>query len=244
MTETTAAVAAAPWIIPSSALGLDQIAAPSNRIAYGYIGCGGHGAGWNFDRVFACPDAQIIAVCDVDGRHLKSAKSKIDAHYAQLLGKHYKGCAAYNDFRELINRMDIEVIGVATPDHWHVIPSIMAAKAGKDVICEKPLSLTVAEGRILCDVVRDTGRVFQTAAEIRSIDVYIRLVDLVRGGVVGKLQHIEVRLPVGNVDSRLGGEARDLFHARTVEAPPSELNYDMWLGQSPWTVGTSRFPAV
>jgi predicted dehydrogenase len=203
-------------------------------VSYGYIGCGGHGAGWNFDHVFRCDDAQIVAVCDVDTRHLRAAQAKVDAHYGPQLGTPYTPCAAHTDFRTLINRKDIDVIGIATPDHWHVIPAIMAARAGKDVICEKPLSLTVAEGRVLCNTIQQAGRIFQTASENRSIDVYIRLAELVRGGVLGKLRHVEVRLPPGNVDSRLIGEARDLFHARTPEPPPPELNYDMWLGQAPW----------
>lgn len=234
VTAAGAGTALAPLVIPSSALGLDGATAPSNRVAYGYIGCGGHGAGWNFDQVFRCPDAQIIAVCDVDARHLNAARAKVDDHYSQLFGMDYKGCASYGDFRELINRKDIDAVGIATPDHWHVIPAIMAAKADKDVICEKPLTLTVAEGRILCDVIKQTGRVFQTASENRSLDVYLRLIELVRGGVVGRLKHIEVRLPLGNSGSRVVGEARDLFHARTAEKPPKELNYDMWLGQAPW----------
>jgi predicted dehydrogenase len=234
VTATAIGVSAGPWIIPSSALGRGGVAAPSERVSYGYIGCGGHGAGWNFDRVFGCEDAQIIAVCDVDSRHLKAAKAKVDAHYSRRMGKDYNGCAAHDDFRELVNRLDIDVVGIATPDHWHVIPAIMAAKAGKDVICEKPLSLTVVEGRMLSDMIHKTGRVFQTATELRSIDVYLRLAELVRGGVLGQLTHIEVRLPPGNVDSRLIGDARDLFHARTIEAPPKELNYDRWLGQAPW----------
>ena len=111
------------------------------------------------------------------------------------------------------------MVGIATPDHWHVIPAIMAAKAGKDVICEKPLTLTVAEGRLLCDVIKQTGRIFQTASENRSIDTYIRLIELVRGGVIGKLKHIEVRLPMGNTNMRVGGEGRDLFDVRTRRGP-------------------------
>ena len=178
-------------------------------------------------------DAQIIAVCDVDENHLNAAKAKVEAHYGGKLGKDYKGCATYGDFRELINRKDIDVVGIATPDHWHVIPAIMAAKAGKDVICEKPLTLTVAEGRLLCDVVKQAGRIFQTASENRSIDTYIRLIELVRGGVVGKLKHIEVRLPMGNTNMRVGGDGRDLFDMRDVEEPPKSLNYEMWLGQAP-----------
>ena len=184
--------------------------------------------------MYRCPDAQIIAVCDVDADHLGAAKANVDGHYGQQLGKDYKGCAAYGDFRELINRKDIDAVGIATPDHWHVIPAIMAAKAGKDVIGEKPLSLTVAEGRILSDVMKQTGRIFQTASENRSIDVYIRLIELVRGGVVGKLKHIEVRLPIGNNNQRVGGNAKEQFNQVTPEEPPKSLNYEMWLGQAPW----------
>jgi predicted dehydrogenase len=228
-----AGAAAAPYVLPSSALGLDGTTPPSGRVIYGYVGCGNHGAGWNFDQVFRCGDAQIIAVCDVDQNHLAAAKSRVEDHYGRQFGKDYKGCRAYGDFRELINRKDLDAVGIATPDHWHVIPAIMAAKAGKDVICEKPLTLTVAEGRILCDVVKQTSRIFQTASENRSIDTYIRLIELVRGGVIGRLKHIEVRLPMGNTSMRVGGEGRDLFDARSVEKPPKTLDYEMWLGQAP-----------
>jgi predicted dehydrogenase len=228
-----AGVAAAPYIIPSSALGLDDVAAPSNRVIYGYVGCGNHGMGWNFDQVFRCPDAQIIAVCDLDQNHLAEAKAKVDAHYGEKIGKDYKSCATYEDFRELINRNDLDAVGVATPDHWHVIPAIMAAMSGKDVICEKPLTLTVAEGRLLCDAVKRADRVFQTASENRSIETYIRLIELVRGGVVGKLKHIEVRLPIGNTSMRVGAEGKDFFDMQEVTDPPKTLNFEMWLGQAP-----------
>ena len=167
------------------------------------------------------------------GSAWSAPRRKSTGHYSQQFGKDYKGCTAYGDFRELIHRKDLDVVGIATPDHWHVIPAIMAAKAGKDVIGEKPLSLTVAEGRILSDVIKQNGRIFQTASENRSIDVYIRLIELVRGGVIGKLKHIEVRLPVGNNNTRVGEEAAELFNRRTPEDPPKTLNYEMWLGQAP-----------
>ncbi len=222
-----------PYLIPSSALGLDDIVAPSNRVAYGYIGCGYHGMGWNFDQVFRCPDAQIIAVCDVDAEHLDAAQKKVEDHYGRELGKNYTGCSSFSDFRDLIHRKDIDVVGIATPDHWHVIPAIMAAKAGKDVICEKPLTLTVAEGRIVADVAQQTGCIFQTASENRSIDVYLRLIELVRGGVLGAIRHIEVRLPMGNTNMRVGGAAKETFTMLAEEEPPKCLNFEMWLGQAP-----------
>jgi predicted dehydrogenase len=230
---TAAGAVAAPLVLPASALGLDGATAPSNRIIYGYVGCGNHGMEWNFDQVFRYRDAQIIAVCDVDQNHLNEAKAKVEDHYGRQFGKDYKGCATHGDFRELINRKDIDVVGVATPDHWHVIPAMMAARAGKDVICEKPLTLTVAEGRLLSDAIKRAGRIFQTASENRSIDTYIRLIELIRGGVVGKLKHIEVRLPQGNTSMRVGRDGKDLFDLREVEEPPKSLNYEMWLGQAP-----------
>lgn len=226
-TAATAAVLAAPSVIPASAMGADGTVAPSNRVIYGFIGCGNHGAGWNFDQIFRIPEAQIIAVCDVDRGHMQAAKQRVESHYGKTLGRDYKGCAEHDDFRDLINRKDIDVIDNATPDHWHVIPAIMAAKAGKDVICEKPLTLTVAEGRKLSDVIKQTGRIFQTASENRSIETYIRCIELVRNGRIGKLKHIRVMLPAGN-------ESRGVNFTQRDEQPvPAGFNYDMWLGQAP-----------
>jgi predicted dehydrogenase len=223
----TAGTVAAPLIVPATTLGLGAAAAPSNRVTYGYIGCGLHGAGWNFDEVFRCADAQIIAVCDVDQNRLDAARARVEAHYRQRLGRAYRGCTGYRDFRELIRRRDLDAVGIATPDHWHVIPAIMAARTGKDVICEKPLTLTVAEGRILSDEIRRTNRVFQTASENRSIDTYIRCVELVRNGRIGRLRHIRVTLPSGN-------ESRGVnFTQRSEQAIPEGFDYDMWLGQAP-----------
>ena len=119
----------------------------------------------------------------------RPAKASVDEPLRRGPGQgSYKACTAYGDFRELIHRKDIDAVVNCTPDHWHVIPAIMAAKAGKDVICEKPLTLTVAEGRLLCEVIKKTGRIFQTASENRSIDTYIQLCELVRNGRIGQTQ--------------------------------------------------------
>ncbi|HID23315.1 MAG TPA: Gfo/Idh/MocA family oxidoreductase [Planctomycetaceae bacterium] len=117
---------------------------------------------------------------------------------------------------------------VATPDHWHVLPALMALKAGKHVICEKPLTLFVAEGRVLCDTAAKVGRVFQTASENRSIDSYIRIVELVRNGYIGELKRIEVTLPAGN--EKRGVKEQDFLP----QPVPEGFDYDMWLGQAPW----------
>jgi len=219
-----AATAAAPIIIPSSALGLAGTVAPSNRITMGLIGCGGHGTGWNLDRMFENPDQLVVAVCDVDTQHLAKAEKKVNSHYSKALGQDYR-CGMYSDFRDLVNRKDIDAVDVATPDHWHVIPALMALKAKKHVICEKPLTLTVREGRILADQAKRSGLVFQTASENRSIDSYIYMCELVHGGFIGELRHIKVLLPKDNA-SRGNTDF-------TTQEPPEYLDYEMWQGQAP-----------
>lgn len=222
-----------PSFVPGTALGLAGTAPPSERIRMGLIGCGGHGIGWNMRQIFRWPDAQILAVCDVDSEHLAKGQQTVDEHYGKTIGKDYKPCATYGDFRELIRRKDLDAIANCTPDHWHVLPALMAVKAGKDVICEKPLTLFIEEGRVLADTVKAKQRVFQTASENRSIDVYLRLIELIRVGVIGTLKHIEVRTPLGNTNMRVTGAAKDMFGKADVTDPPACLNYDMWLGQAP-----------
>ena len=218
------ATASVPMVIPSSALGLSGGAAPSERIRMGLIGCGIHGGGWNLDRMFENDGQQVVAVCDVDAKHLEEARQKVNRHYGKKLGRDYK-CDIYGDFRDLVNRKDIDAVDVATPDHWHVIPALMAIKARKHVICEKPLSLTIDEGRTLADAAKKSGLVFQTASENRSIDTYIQMCELVRGGYIGELKHIKVLLPKGNQSRE-----NDDF---TTQNPPPHLNYEMWQGQAP-----------
>jgi len=220
-----AAAIAAPHIIPASALGRDGTVAPSNRITLGFIGTGEHGVGRNLRRFLAEPDAHVLAVCDVDSTPREGAKRIVEKHYAEAMSKGtYKGCAAYNDFREIVARKDIDAVMNSTPDHWHVIPAVMAAKAGKDVMCEKPLTLTVAEGRVLSDTVKRHNRIFQTASENRSVDVYHRMCELVRNGRIGKLKKMRVTLPRGHSIRPASME---------FGPPPKGFDYDMWLGQAP-----------
>jgi len=224
VTGTMAAVAA-PYIIPASALGLDGAVAPSNRITIGFIGTGDHGINRNLKRFLREPDAQALAVCDVDSERRENAKKIAEDHYTKDTPKgSYKGVAAYNDFREIIERKDIDAVMISTPDHWHVIPALMAVRAGKDVECEKPLSLTVVEGRVLSDEVKKYNRIFQTSSENRSYECYYRMAELVRNGRIGKLQHIKVTLPRGHSIHKASME---------VGPPPKGFDYDMWLGQAP-----------
>jgi predicted dehydrogenase len=233
----TAAAAASglamPSVIPASALGRGRVAPPSERIRLGLIGCGNHAMTWNLPQIFRCPDVQIVAVCDVDQDHMADVQKAVDRHYSARFGKDHTPCATYGDFRELILRDDLDAIDNITPDHWHVIPAIMAARTGKDVICEKPLTLFLDEGKALCQAVAANNRVFQTASENRSIGVYLRIVELVRGGAIGTIRHIEVGVPTGNNDTRIGPEYLKAFNQREVQPVPPGLDYDTWLGQAP-----------
>jgi len=232
------AVAAFPYIVPSSALGKAGSVAPSNRIVMGCIGTGNQG--FNDLRNFLRNErVQITAVCDVNresagywdnrigGR--EPARRIVEEHYARAKESGtYKGCTAYEDFREVIGRSDIDVVLIALPDHWHSIAVIEAAKAGKDIYGEKPLSLTVPEGRAMCNSVQQYGRVFQTGSQQRSDRNFRRACELVLNGRIGKLHTVKCGLPGGTPDiSKMG-------HRTKPEPVPEGFNYDRWLGPAPY----------
>ncbi|MHB8523953.1 MAG: Gfo/Idh/MocA family protein [Limisphaerales bacterium] len=208
----TAAVVA-PCFIPARLLGAE---APSKKITVGFIGTGDHGTSWNLRRYRQMPDARVLVVCDVDGERMQRAKQIVDEQYLN------HDCATTRDFREVLARPDIDAVMISTPDHWHTLISVMAARAGKDVQCEKP-TLTIDEGKILIKTIRQQGRVFQTSTEDRSMPVYHRMAELVRNGRIGKLQRIEVILPK---QPAVPGDP-------TPQPVPPQLDYQMWLGPAP-----------
>jgi hypothetical protein len=201
-----------PYIVPSSAFGKGGRTAPSERITVGFIGVGGHGRAVNLTNFLSNADAQAVAVCDVDTNHMNIARDIVNRKYDN------KNCAAYMDFRA-----DIDAVMISTPDHWHVPISIMAAKAGKDVECEKP-TLTIEEGRILCETMKRYNRVFQWSTEDRSVDVYHRMCELVRNGRIGKVHTVRVELPSGP----------DTPGDPTPMPVPDGFDYEMWLGPAPY----------
>src|SRR5262249_15483579 len=134
--KAAAAALSAPMFIPGSALGKDGRASPSNRITIASIGLGMMGMP-NMDSFMGLPDAQVVLVCDVDQHRLENARKRVNDHYAN------QDCAATSEFLEVIDRKDIDALSLALPDHWHAIPAIMGARAGKDIYGEKPLSHTV-----------------------------------------------------------------------------------------------------
>jgi predicted dehydrogenase len=210
------AAAGFPYIVPSSALGKDENISPSNRIALGFIGVGDHGRGVNLTNFLGNADAQAVTVCDVDSNNLSIARDMVNRKYGN------NDCATYKDFREVLARDDIDAVMISTPDHWHVPIAIAAAKAGKDVECEKP-TLTVREGRILVDTMKRYGRIFQWSTEDRAVYEYHRMCELVRNGRIGKVHTIRVELPSG---PNTPGDA-------TPMPVPEGFDYDMWLGPAP-----------
>ena len=211
-------LATVPYVITSRALGAGATPPASERITVGFIGVGSHGIGRNLQMFLQQPDAQPVALCDVDSKQialaLQTARGKFGEGFT---------CQTTKDWREVVARNDIDAVMISTPDHWHVPISLAALRSGKDVICEKP-TLTIAEGRRLADTVQRYGAVFQLSTEDRSLAVYHRMAELVRNGRIGKLQRILVKLPGGP------GNPND----PTPKPVPAELDYEMWLGPAPY----------
>ncbi len=220
----TAAAVAGPLIIPARALGRSGHLAPSERIGVGFVGCGAMNSG-HVRRCLESPETQVVAVCDVNAQKREAMQQRVNEAYAQQdNGGSYSGCDAYNDFRDMVANQNVDAVYVATPEHWHTLPALAAVRAGKDVFLEKPMTLTIEEGRVLADEVKRTGAVFQHGAQQRSHWEFGRAVELVRNGRIGKLHTIEVLLFVGGP----GG-------ACTPQDPPDWFDYEMWLGPAPWT---------
>ena len=221
-----AAAVAAPTIVPASVLGAN---APSHRITMGCIGVGRMGRG-DMRSFMGFREFQVLVVCDVDSNRTKDARALVEQKYAaQSKAGAYRGCAMTGDFREVVARDDIDAVMVCTPDHWHVLPAIAAAKAGKDVFLQKPLSLTIEEGRVLSDTVRRYGRVLQVGSQQRSDLRCRQACELVRNGRIGKLH--TVRVATG------ADPGTKLWPTMPV---PENLDYDMWLGPAPWAPYTEQ----
>jgi len=210
---------AMPTIVPSRVFGA---LAPSERIAVGCIGAGRMGTD-DMREALGIAGIQVVAVCDVDSHRAENARKLVEARYQQ------QGCAAYADFRELLARDDIDAVQIATPDHWHAIPAIEAARAGKDIFLQKPLSLTLEEGRVVSDTVQRCGRIFQIGSQQRSDTRFRKACELVRNGRVGKLHTIQVGFGIDP-----GCEPQPVMPV------PEWLDYDMWLGPAPWAPYTEK----
>jgi predicted dehydrogenase len=222
-----------PAVLPSTVFGAK---APSNRINVGFIGLGNQST-LDLPAFLKNDDVRVVAVCDVNTgsfgynnpKHFlgrKPGQETVDAYYAeQAKSGQYKGCDAYNDFRELLARADIDAVVLVVPDHWHALMTVMAAQAGKDIYCEKPLSLTVAQGQEMVKAVREHRRVLQTGSHHRSGPSARLACELVRNGRIGRLERIKTVVPVNNaVDPGPGWQPMPV---------PEGFDYDLWLGPAP-----------
>ena len=223
--RTTAVGAAcwAPTIVRSSALGADGHVAPSNRITIGMIGVGRIVVFSNLKSFLKAPDCQVVALCDVDRWRLELGEDRTSVWGGKITPEDVKGIARYTDFREVLARKDVDAVMISTPDHWHVPMAVAAVKAGKDVCLEKPITRSIAEGRLLSDLVTKHQRVFRTDSEFRSKANFHRACELVRNGRIGKLHTIRTGVPI------------DQFAQPAIkeEPVPPELDYAMWLGPAP-----------
>jgi len=226
----TAALAAAPTVVAASTLGLQGAPPPSDRIALGFIGIGMMGQG-HLRACLSYPEVQIVAVCDVDAWRRDHARAAVESAYADRRSSGtFRGCDAMVDLRDLVRRPDIDAVLIATGDRWHALATVLASEAGKDVYCEKPVSLTIAETEAMVRAVGRYGRVFQTGLQQRTSVQFIKACALVRAGAVGKVRAVYV----GH-----DGVADDV--ALPAEPVPDGLAWDLWLGQAPWRPFNRRY---
>jgi predicted dehydrogenase len=206
-------------LVPKAVFGGEGNEAPSERITLGFIGMGKMNLG-HLGRFLSYSDVQVLAVCDVDTTRREEAKKRVEDKYAG--DGSYQGCGAYNDYRELVARDDVDAVVIATPDHWHTHPIVDACKANKDIYCEKPLTLTIAEAKLSIDAVRKHDVVFQTGSQQRSAREFRYACELVRNGRIGKI--IRVNAAVGGPSKWCDLPEEDLEPG---------LDWNLWLGQAP-----------
>ena len=218
-----AATAGFPSLVRAQTLGLGDATAASSRINVGVIGLGGQGNGL-MRGFLSLSGAQIVALCDVDAQRLADARKQVDATYQGT-----DTTTGYTDYRELLAHPGLDAVVVATPDHWHALQVIHAARAGKHVYCEKPLSTSIPEGRAMVDAVRRAGVVGMMGSQQRSSGEFQRVVELARNGYLGEIKSVTVGLPSGP-GPRPVADA-DL---KTWQTPPAHLDYERWLGPAAW----------
>ncbi len=215
--KTTAAAIAVPTIVPSSVLGKN---APSNKIQIGQIGCGRIAREHDLPGTWRHDVARIVSVCDLDRHRTEEGKALVEGYYKK--NGTTVDVSMYDDYREMLLNKDIDAVIISTPDHWHAQPAIEAALAGKHVYLQKPTSLTIAEGRLLSDVIHRTGKILQVGTQQRSSPQFRYAAELVRNGRIGKLHTVKIGLP--------GDPGGPVAEAQPI---PKGFNYNMWLGSTP-----------
>ncbi len=217
--KAAAATVTAPWLLPASASGRDGIVAPSERILLGGIGIRNRG-GYVLSTMLPQPDVRFVAIADVRADRRQVVKAMADQRNGN------DKCATYRDFRELLQRDDIDAVLIATGDRWHAPASILAAEAGKDVYSEKPCAISIDLARRLADCIRRTGRVFQAGTQRRSISNFIHAIKLAQTGRLGNLHTLHAS--IYQLSDNYG------WLPAQPEPPREVIDWDMWLGPAPW----------
>jgi myo-inositol 2-dehydrogenase/D-chiro-inositol 1-dehydrogenase len=211
---------AVPTIVPSTVFGKN---APSNKINVGQIGCGRIATSHDLPGTMQHDACRVIAVSDLDSNRMQDGKKLVEGYYSKKKGS---GKAVdvkmYGDYKEMLLDKDIDAVIISTPDHWHSQPALEAALAGKDIYLQKPTSLTIAEGRLLSDIVQKQGVILQVGTQQRSSAQFRIAAELVRNGRIGKIHTVKIGLP----GDPSGPDAAEM-------PVPKALNYDMWLGSTP-----------
>jgi len=224
----TSAAISLPWIVPARALGRDGAVAPSEKITLGVIGIGPR-CTYDLNAMLQLPDVQCVAIADVQASRREAGKTLVDKYYGN------QDCVLVRDFRELLERKDIDTLLIATGDRWHAPASIMAANAGKDVYSEKPCGMTIAYCQELAETMKRTGRVFQAGTQRRSVPNFQQAVQLAHSGKLGKIHtlHASVYAPAINT-TWLPGEPTPPRHV---------VDWNLWLGPAPWRPYNSQYVA-
>ena len=223
---TSLAAAAVPMIVPSHVLGRAGAVAPSNKLTLGVIGIGPRCI-YDLTSMLQFADVQTVAIADVQANRRDAGKAMVDKHYGN------SDCKLYRDFRELLDRKDIDAVLVATGDRWHATASMMAAEAGKDVYSEKPCGLTIELCQQLADTMKRTQRIFQAGTQRRSVPNFEQAVRLVHNGKIGRMHTMYASVYMPTLDnSWLPGEptpAKDV------------VDWNLWLGPAPWRPYNSKY---
>ncbi|NLX97900.1 MAG: Gfo/Idh/MocA family oxidoreductase [Rhodopirellula sp.] len=219
-TLQASALLMAPQVIPGTALGKDGAVAASERIVLGGIGIGNRGT-YDLGCFLPQPDVQFVAVCDVKAQRRAAVKTMADEKYGN------QDCATYRDFRELLERSDIDAVLIATGPNWHATAAMYAARAGKDIYCEKPCTKNIAQSLILAQTMRRTGRVFQVGTQRRNLPHFAFACELARTGRLGKLKAVHAH-PAGMTTISSG------WLPAEPEPPKDEVDWDLYLGPAAW----------
>lgn len=220
--QTTSGALALPFL-ESGTHAQESKKSPNDRINLGFIGVGTMGRA-HLGAFLGMDDIQVVAVCDVVKDRRDNAKARVEKKYAAKKKGEFNGCSAYSDFRKLLEHKGLNAVVIATPDHWHTIPCILAARAKLDIYCEKPLTHNIAEGRRLVQEVNKAKVIFQTGSQQRSEfdNRFRRAVELVRNGRIGRLKTINIG--VGDPNRPCDLMSQDA---------PEGTDWDMWLGPAP-----------